>query len=62
MPWGMKKLDDGRSMPEIAFGSATVRHPDAKAKTVDDLVAALDVGFSHLDTAQRKRGPTREWC
>ena len=47
MPWGVIELNDGRKIPEVAFGSA-------KGRTVDHLVAALDAGFTHLDTAQRE--------
>ncbi|EIN04776.1 Aldo/keto reductase [Punctularia strigosozonata HHB-11173 SS5] len=49
MPWNSRKLNDGRTIPEIAFGTWTLGNGQDPIDYVDN---ALDAGFSHLDTAQ----------
>lgn len=49
MPFGTRTLNDGNEMPEIAFGSGS----KWKGHDVADYVSqAIEVGFSHLDTAE----------
>lgn len=54
MSWDSILLNDGRSVPSIAFGSAARRSAGAASKSVDDLTTAIRLGFRHLDTAQRE--------
>ncbi|KAF6747855.1 2,5-diketo-D-gluconic acid reductase [Ephemerocybe angulata] len=49
MPFEDIKLNDGSKIPSIAFGSGSVN----KGKDIHAYIEqAIDVGFSHLDTAQ----------
>ena len=48
MPWESVKLNDGRKLPGIGFGSSG--HP--KERTADDIELAIGSGFEHIDTAQ----------
>ncbi|KAJ7451650.1 NADP-dependent oxidoreductase domain-containing protein [Mycena latifolia] len=49
MPFGTVALNDGNEMPTIAYGTGSVN----KGKDVTALCQqAIDVGFSHIDTAQ----------
>lgn len=48
MPWKTLTLNDGTKIPQIAFGSAGHSLQD----TPDVIDTAIDVGFSHIDTAQ----------
>ncbi|OCB90994.1 Aldo/keto reductase [Sanghuangporus baumii] len=49
MPWDPVTLNDGRSMPSIAYGTWTLGNGQG---VVDQVEQALNVGFSHIDTAQ----------
>ncbi|KAL5483484.1 hypothetical protein ACEPAI_8716 [Sanghuangporus weigelae] len=49
MPWDPVTLNDGRSMPSIAYGTWTLGNGQG---VVDQVDQALNVGFSHIDTAQ----------
>lgn len=49
--WGLRRLNDGREIPEIGFGSWQAQ--DRSTIPVEDQVElALERGFVHLDTAQ----------
>lgn len=48
MPWTWAKLNDGRHLPGIGFGSSG--HPNER--TADDIELAIGSGFEHIDTAQ----------
>ena len=47
-------LNDGQTIPDLAFGSGTRRSEGAVAKSTEHLLSALNKGFRHLDTAQRQ--------
>ncbi|KII85495.1 hypothetical protein PLICRDRAFT_69888, partial [Plicaturopsis crispa FD-325 SS-3] len=49
MTWGTIKLNDGHTIPGIAFGTWKLGNGQSPIDQVDQ---ALDVGFSHVDTAQ----------
>jgi len=49
MPWTAIKLNDGTTMPSIAFGTGSLGNGQ---QTVDNIDQAISVGFSHIDTAQ----------
>jgi diketogulonate reductase-like aldo/keto reductase len=49
MPFSTIKLNDGRSIPGIAYGSWTLGNG---REVIDQVEQGLDVGFDHLDTAQ----------
>ncbi|EJF63952.1 Aldo/keto reductase [Dichomitus squalens LYAD-421 SS1] len=49
MPWDLIKLNDGTSIPSIAYGTWTLGNGDSTTEWVDQ---AISVGFSHVDTAQ----------
>jgi diketogulonate reductase-like aldo/keto reductase len=52
MPIGSTKLNDGRYIPNLAFGSGSaMRGKDASGP----VLAALTAGFRHVDTAQAYR-------
>jgi len=52
--WGLRHLNDGREIPEVAFGSWQAQ--DRSDIPVEDQVSlALDKGFIHIDTAQTYR-------
>lgn len=53
MPWKSIKLNDGRHLPGVGFGSSG--HP--KERTADDIELAIGSGFEHIDTAQSKLDP-----
>lgn len=48
MPWPTLTLSDGSKIPGVAFGSAG----HAEDITPDVIDTAIEVGFSHIDTAQ----------
>ncbi|KAH9919462.1 Aldo/keto reductase [Epithele typhae] len=52
MPWDLIKLNDGASIPSIAYGTWTLGNGDQATGHVDE---AINVGFSHVDTAQSYR-------
>ncbi|TFK36235.1 Aldo/keto reductase [Crucibulum laeve] len=52
MPWDLVKLNDGHSMPTIAFGTWKLGNGQGPTDQVDQ---AISVGFSHVDTAQSYR-------
>jgi len=52
MPWDLIKLNDGHSIPSIAFGTWKLGNGQAPTDQVDQ---ALSVGFGHVDTAQAYR-------
>ncbi|KAI0360739.1 Aldo/keto reductase [Trametes cingulata] len=52
MPWDLIKLNDGTSIPSIAFGTWTL---GGGAQATDYVDQAISVGFSHIDTAQAYR-------
>lgn len=52
MPWETIKLNDGTSIPSIAFGTWKLGNGDG---TVDNVDQAISVGFDHIDTAQAYR-------
>ncbi|KAI5119234.1 hypothetical protein M0805_002159 [Coniferiporia weirii] len=49
MPWDAVTLNDGATMPSIAFGTWTLGNGQS---VVDQVDQALNVGFEHIDTAQ----------
>ncbi|GJE97123.1 aldo/keto reductase [Phanerochaete sordida] len=49
MPFGTVKLNDGREMPTIAYGTGSKWKGHDVTTYVEQ---AIDVGFSHIDTAQ----------
>ncbi|KAI0916289.1 hypothetical protein AcV5_003269 [Taiwanofungus camphoratus] len=49
MPWDLIKLNNGASIPSIAFGTWTLGTGQAPIDQVDQ---AVSVGFNHIDTAQ----------
>ncbi|KAJ7268170.1 NADP-dependent oxidoreductase domain-containing protein [Mycena haematopus] len=49
MPFGTFTLNDGRKIPAIAFGTGSIYKMVDVTQYVEQ---AIDVGFSHLDTAQ----------
>lgn len=48
MPFHDVKLNDGRSIPAIGFGSWKIPRDQATSQTDQ----AIEVGFDHIDTAQ----------
>ncbi|KAF5371712.1 hypothetical protein D9758_003421 [Tetrapyrgos nigripes] len=52
MPWDTVKLNSGYKMPTIAFGTWKMGNGDGPISQVDQ---AINVGFSHIDTAQAYR-------
>ncbi|KAI0371883.1 Aldo/keto reductase [Pilatotrama ljubarskyi] len=52
MTWDLIKLNDGTSIPSIAFGTWTL---GGGAQATDYVDQAISVGFSHIDTAQSYR-------
>lgn len=52
MPWDVIKLNDGTSIPNIAFGTWTLGNGQQSTDKVDQ---AISVGFNHIDTAQSYR-------
>ncbi|KAL1941679.1 hypothetical protein VTO73DRAFT_7118 [Trametes versicolor] len=52
MPWELIKLNDGTSIPSVAFGTWTLGGGTQATDFVDQ---AISVGFSHIDTAQAYR-------
>ncbi|KAI0635100.1 Aldo/keto reductase [Trametes polyzona] len=52
MPWDLIKLNDGTSIPSVAFGTWTL---GGGAQATDYVEQAISVGFSHIDTAQAYR-------
>ncbi|KZV82185.1 Aldo/keto reductase [Exidia glandulosa HHB12029] len=49
MPWENVKLNDGRSIPSVGWGSWKMGKGQ---QAVDSTIQALDAGFVHIDTAQ----------
>ncbi|KAH7097932.1 Aldo/keto reductase [Auriculariales sp. MPI-PUGE-AT-0066] len=49
MPWDPIKLNDGRSIPSIAYGTWKIGNGD---QAVSQIGQALENGFDHIDTAQ----------
>ncbi|KAI0261214.1 Aldo/keto reductase [Gloeopeniophorella convolvens] len=49
MPWPSIKLNDGHTIPSIAFGTWRT---GSGQDPIDQVDRALSVGFSHIDTAQ----------
>ncbi|GBE84651.1 Aldo/keto reductase [Sparassis latifolia] len=52
MTWDLIKLNDGYSIPSIAYGTWTLGQGQS---TIDHVDEALSVGFEHIDTAQSYR-------
>ncbi|EPS94973.1 hypothetical protein FOMPIDRAFT_1133350 [Fomitopsis schrenkii] len=52
MPWDVIKLNNGTTIPSIAFGTWTLGGGQQSTDKVDQ---ALSVGFNHVDTAQSYR-------
>nr|GAT47485.1 aldo-keto reductase [Mycena chlorophos] len=52
MPWTDFQLNDGHTIPSLAFGTWKMGNGDAPITQVDQ---ALGVGFDHVDTAQAYR-------
>ncbi|KAH9918623.1 Aldo/keto reductase [Fomitopsis serialis] len=52
MPWDLIKLNNGTSIPGVAFGTWTLGGGQQSTDKVDQ---AISVGFSHIDTAQSYR-------
>jgi len=48
MPFKEIKLNDGRIVPQIGFGTWKI----PQDKTQDNVLTAIEVGFDHIDTAQ----------
>ncbi|KAI0691430.1 NADP-dependent oxidoreductase domain-containing protein [Cytidiella melzeri] len=56
MPWSTIKLNDGHSIPSIAFGTWTLGNGQ---QSIDKVDQAISVGFNHIaDTAQSYRNET----
>lgn len=45
MTWGTRKLNDGRELPEIGFGTWTA---GAGQTVVDQVEQAIETGFDHI--------------
>lgn len=45
MTWGTRKLNDGRELPEIGFGTWKV---GSGQTVVDQVEQAIEVGFDHI--------------
>ncbi|KAI0317832.1 Aldo/keto reductase [Amylostereum chailletii] len=52
MPWEDLKLNDGNTIPGIAFGTWTLGNGQ---QSIDQVDQAISVGFAHVDTAQSYR-------
>jgi len=52
MPWTTIKLNDGTTIPTIAFGTGSLKNGQHAVDAVDQ---AISVGFDHIDTAQSYR-------
>ncbi|KAH9945543.1 Aldo/keto reductase [Amylocystis lapponica] len=52
MPWDVIKLNDGRTIPSVAYGTWTLGKGQSTINNVDTAIA---VGFNHIDTAQSYR-------
>lgn len=52
MTWGYRKLNDGRNLPEIGYGSWLI---GSGQTVVDQVGQAIEVGFNHIDSAQTYR-------
>ncbi|KAI0036349.1 Aldo/keto reductase [Vararia minispora EC-137] len=52
MPWGELTLNDGTTIPGIAFGTWTAGNGQ---NAIDQVDRAVSVGFDHIDTAQAYR-------
>ncbi|KAI0053925.1 Aldo/keto reductase [Auriscalpium vulgare] len=52
MPWDTIKLNDGHSIPSIAFGTWKLGNGQGP---IDQVEQALSIGFDHVDTAQAYR-------
>lgn len=52
MPWDSIKLNNGKSIPSIAYGTFMIGQGPSGVDRVGD---ALNVGFEHIDTAQAYR-------
>ncbi|KAF8194421.1 NADP-dependent oxidoreductase domain-containing protein [Mycena galopus ATCC 62051] len=48
MPWTPTKLNDGREIPGIGFGTSKIGNGNVPITQIDQ---AISVGFSHIDTA-----------
>ncbi|KAI0821089.1 Aldo/keto reductase [Irpex lacteus] len=55
MPWTTIKLNDGHSIPSIAFGTWKLGNGQP---TIDKVDQAISAGFDHIDTAQSYRNET----
>jgi len=49
MPFKNIRLNDGNKIPAIAFGTGTALF---RRDATDSVIQALEIGFSHIDTAQ----------
>ncbi|THG95192.1 hypothetical protein EW026_g6414 [Hermanssonia centrifuga] len=52
MPWDSLKLNDGTTIPTVAFGTWKLGNGQ---QTIDEVDQAISVGFNHIDTAQAYR-------
>jgi len=52
MPWDLIPLNNGTSIPSIAFGTWTL---GGGQQSIDNVDQAISVGFNHIDTAQSYR-------
>ncbi|KAF7357260.1 NADPH-dependent conjugated polyketone reductase C1 [Mycena sanguinolenta] len=52
MPWDFIRLNDGRQIPSIGFGTWKLGNGQG---TIDQVNQAISVGFSHVATAQASR-------
>ncbi|KZO95386.1 Aldo/keto reductase [Calocera viscosa TUFC12733] len=52
MPFKEIKLNDGRIIPQIGFGTGSVNKSKPPSEVHDNVLTAIDVGFDHIDTAQ----------
>ncbi|KAJ7621365.1 Aldo/keto reductase [Roridomyces roridus] len=55
MPWDSKKLNDGREIPGLGFGTWKLGNGEGVTNQVDQ---AISLGLSHIDTAQVYRNET----
>ena len=59
MPWESFALNDGTSIPSIAYGTWKMGRGD---EAVDRIHQAIESGFDHIDTAQAYGNEVRFWC
>jgi len=52
MPFQEIKLNDGRVIPQMGYGTGSVNKSKPPQEVHDSILTAIDVGFDHIDSAQ----------